>query len=97
MGIENISVDLKLYYTKQGKRKGRADVVIQLGPDGAIPIRGFAIDLADEKRPRVYEPCVWNDRKRIQTVTLLGRIKADVDSAILRELERKLETEPSEM
>jgi hypothetical protein len=92
MQIQNISVDVRLYYTKDGKRKGNADVLIVLGADGAIPIEGYAIDLSDEKQPRIYPPCYWQDKKKIELKTPLGRINSEINLAILQELERQLET-----
>ena len=91
MQIQGISVDMRLYYTKDGKRKGNANVLIVLGNDGAIPIEGYSIDLSDEKQPRIYPPCFWQDKKKVELKTPLGRINSEVNSAILQELERQLE------
>lgn len=92
MEIQGISVEVRLFYTKDGKRKGIANVLIVLGNDGAIPIEGYSVDLSDEKQPRIYPPCYWQDKKKVEIKTPLGRINSEINSAIVQELERQLET-----
>ncbi len=92
MKADDISVELRLAHTTNGKVKAFADVTIPLGLDGVITMLGFSVFHADGQRPSVAPPARKGEKRYFEVVTLNGKVRSVVDEAILNEYDRQTDT-----
>ena len=90
----NISVDLRLSTSADGKVKAHADITIPLGDDGLLRILGFSVIERDSESPWVAPPARKGQFRYFDIVSLIGKIKASVDEAVITEYRRQKAVRP---
>jgi len=83
-----IHADVRVIDRPKSKVLAHASVTVALGPDGQLVIDGFSV-LEKEGAFWVAPPARKGDSKYFPVVTLAGKIRADVERAILAEFERQ--------
>jgi DNA-binding cell septation regulator SpoVG len=80
--------DVRLVSNAQSKVLAHASVTLAFGADGQLVVDGFSV-LDNGKGPWVAPPARKGDRRFFPVVTLTGKVRADVEHAILAEFERQ--------
>ena len=80
--------DVRLASDAQSKVLAHASITLAFGTDGQLMIDGFSL-LDGRKGPWAAPPARKGDRRYFPVVTLSGKIRADVERAILAEFERQ--------
>jgi len=83
-----IFVDVRLVSKAESKVLAHASVTLALGPEGQLAVDGFSV-LDSGKGAWVAPPARKGDRRFFPVVTLTGKVRADVERAILAEFERQ--------
>lgn len=83
-----VFVDVHLVSKIESKVMAHASVTLAFGPEGQLVVDGFSI-LDNEKGPWVAPPARKGNRRFFPVVTLTGKVRADVERAILTEFERQ--------
>ena len=86
--IEGISVVLKIIDKPSNAVKAVGDVAVDFGEEGSAEISGFRVIERDGKAAWVSPPSRQGKTSWFEVVRLRGQIKADVESAVLKEYER---------
>jgi hypothetical protein len=81
----DLIVELRRRDASTSKIKAHADVEIRFGSLGSILIFGFSVFEPDGKPPVVLPPAQKGERKSFPHVKLSGKVKSQIESAILRE------------
>jgi len=81
-----VFVDVRLVSKVASKVLAHASVTLALGPEGHLVVDGFSV-LDNGKGPWVAPPARKGDRRFFPVVTLTGKVRADVEQAILTEFE----------
>lgn len=75
----------------RSKVLAHASVTFVLGPDGQLVVDGFSV-VENQEAFWVAPPSRKGDSRYFPIVTLAGKVRADVESAILAEFERQRNT-----
>lgn len=81
-------VDLRIVIIPKSKILAHASVTLAFGTDGQMVIDGFSV-LENGKGVWCAPPARKGDRRFFPVVTLTGKVRADVEQAILAEFERQ--------
>ena len=80
--------DVRVNPNPKGKVHGHASVTLMLGAEGQVVIDGFAV-IENEGTFWVAPPARKGDSRYFPVVTLSGKVRADVERAVLDEFERQ--------
>jgi DNA-binding cell septation regulator SpoVG len=86
--------DVRLASNAQSKVLAHASVTLALGTEGQVVIDGFSV-LDNGKGAWVAPPARKGDRRYFPVVTLAGKVRADVERAILARFEEQRGEESS--
>ena len=89
MTPHDIIVDLRLANSANGKTRAYADATILFGSDGMMKISGYSVIHSDGEPPRVAPPARKGKSRYFDVISLTGRIRLLVESAILAEYSRQ--------
>lgn len=84
----DVHVDVRLVPNPKSKVLAHASVTLALGADGQLVVDGFSV-LEKQGAFWVAPPARKGDSRYFPVVTLAGKIRVDVDRAILAEFEQQ--------
>lgn len=90
-----VFADVRLVTKADSKIRAHATATVSFGADGQIVMEGFSIFHEDGKAPWVAPPARKGERRYFPTITLAGKIRTQIEDAILAEYARQLSTKKS--